>query len=284
LAGPATDSRHSPEVPWAVIAAKHGLTTLEGVSPTPTPSVLTGPVRQRVDGPAVPFDSPPLRPAYARDAAAYDQRTAAYERFREEVVVALPLRRGDAVLDVGCGTGLCFAPLAAKVGPEGAVIGIDESPDMIALARARLAAHGWGNVSLVRAPAARLDFRDGVPPDGRPAADAAVFCAVHDVLQSPAAVGAVLAHLRPGAWVAATGGKWAAPWMVALNLQIRALHEPYVRSFAGFDRPWRHLERWLDGFQVVDVAFGAGYLAVGRVRATPTRREAAMRRPHPWAV
>ena len=30
--------------------------------------------------------------------------------------------------------------------------------------------------------------------------------------------------------------------MVTLNLSVRRLHAPYVRSFEGFDRPWRHLD------------------------------------------
>ena len=37
-------------------------------------------------------------------------------------------------------------------------------------------------------------------------ADAALFCAVHDIMQSPAALANVMTKLRPGAWVAAAGG------------------------------------------------------------------------------
>ena len=49
--------------------------------------------------------------AYARDAMEYDRRTSAFERYRGMIVDALPLRRGDTVIDAGCGTGLCFAAL-----------------------------------------------------------------------------------------------------------------------------------------------------------------------------
>jgi len=65
--------------------------------------------------------------------------------------------------------------------------------------------------------------------------------------------------------VAAGGGKWAAPLMVALNMQVRMLHAPYVRSFDGFDRPWNHLEELIEGVHVDEVAFGGGYIATGRV-------------------
>jgi SAM-dependent methyltransferase len=199
---------------------------------------------------------PVQQAAYAVDARRYDQRTHAFQAFRRAIVEALPLRAGDTVLDVGCGTGLCFDMLVDKVGPEGRVLGVDASPDMAAVARERVAREGWDNVDVLVAPI------DAAPiPAG---ADAALFCAVHDILQSDDAVRRVLGSLRPGAAVAAGGGKWADPWMVALNLQVRALHAPYVADFDGFDRPWRHLERLIDNLRVHELAFGSGYVAVGR--------------------
>ena len=95
-------------------------------------------------------------------------------------------------------------------------------------------------------------------------ADAALFCAVHDILQSPDALQNVMSSLRPGAWVAAGGGKWAAPWLVAVNLLARTLHAPYVRSFEGFDRPWNRLEQLIEGVHVREVAFGSGYIVTGK--------------------
>jgi demethylmenaquinone methyltransferase/2-methoxy-6-polyprenyl-1,4-benzoquinol methylase len=196
-----------------------------------------------------------LQAAYAVDARRYDQRTQAFQAFRRAIVDALCLRAGDTVLDVGCGTGLCFAMLAEKVGPEGRVLGIDASPDMAAVSRERVAREGWTNVEVLVAPIAAAQIPSG--------ADAALFCAVHDILQSDEAVRRVVDSLRPGAAVAAGGGKWADPWMVALNLQVRALHGPYVADFDGFDRPWRHLERRTENFRVHELAFGSGYVATG---------------------
>jgi ubiquinone/menaquinone biosynthesis C-methylase UbiE len=194
--------------------------------------------------------------AYYEHARSYDRDTGVFQPYRRAVVEALPLQRGQVVLDVGCGTGLCCSLLRDHVGPGGAVIGIEESPEMAAVARERIADGGWANVTVVQAPAeeARLGA----------AADAALFCAVHDIVQSPAALRNVLAGLRPGAWVAAGGGKWAAPWLVAVNSMIRALHAPYVRDFSGFDRPWRYLERLLQDVQVQETAFGGGYVMTGR--------------------
>jgi demethylmenaquinone methyltransferase/2-methoxy-6-polyprenyl-1,4-benzoquinol methylase len=183
----------------------------------------------------------------------------AFQPYRRAVVEALPLRPGQVVLDVGCGTGLCCGLLREKVGPAGEVVGIEESPEMVAVAREHIADEGWGNVTVINAPAeeAELDLT----------ADAALFCAVHDILQSPGALKNVMTALRPGGWVAAGGGKWAAPFMIALNSMVRMLHAPYVRDFAGFDRPWRHLEQMVEEVQVREVAFGSGYIMTGRAPA-----------------
>ena len=40
-------------------------------------------------------------------------------------------------------------------------------------------------------------------------------------------------HLRPGARVAAGGGKWAAPWLVAVNLLARMLTLPTCAALRG---------------------------------------------------
>ena len=199
------------------------------------------------------------QPAYGERARSYERDTEAFQPYRRAVVEALPLRSGQVVLDVGCGTGLCCGLLRDKVGPEGGVVGIEESPEMAAVAREHIACEGWDNVSVVQAQAE--DAEIGLT------ADAALFCAVHDILQSPDALRNVLTTLRPGAWVAAAGGKWAAPMMVALNSMVGMLHAPYVRDFSGFDRPWRHLERLVEDVQVQEMAFGSGYVMTGRTPA-----------------
>ena len=137
--------------------------------------------------------------AYRGHADRYDQRTRTFQHWREQLVARLPVGSGDTVLDVGCGTGLCMPGLQDKIGPGGRIIGIDASPDMLALAAKRVTESGWRNVHLINAPVGEADI------DG--AADAALFCAVHDVMQSPEAIANVFAHLRPGAAVAAIGGR-----------------------------------------------------------------------------
>jgi demethylmenaquinone methyltransferase/2-methoxy-6-polyprenyl-1,4-benzoquinol methylase len=52
-------------------------------------------------------------------------------RWRRAAVRAANLSKGGTALDVACGTGKLTAALAAKVGPEGRVEGVDLSPAML---------------------------------------------------------------------------------------------------------------------------------------------------------
>jgi SAM-dependent methyltransferase len=56
----------------------------------------------------------------------------------DRVARAARLGPGDRVLDVACGTGAVAAEALARVGPDGAVSGLDASPDMLSVARRKL--------------------------------------------------------------------------------------------------------------------------------------------------
>ena len=209
------------------------------------------------------LSSEPAAPAqaYRSHAGQYDQRTRTFQHWREQLVTRLAVGLGDTVLDIGCGTGLCMPGLQHKIGPTGTIIGIDASPDMLDLAAQRISDNGWRNVHLINAPV------DQAVIDGT--ADAALFCAVHDVMQNPAAIANVVNHLRPGAAVAAIGGKWPAPWRWPLRAWVADLHAPFITDFTGFDQPWRTARREHPRPKIRQLGAGTGYLAYGH---TPSRR------------
>jgi ubiquinone/menaquinone biosynthesis C-methylase UbiE len=209
--------------------------------------------------------APDASTAYGGEAGDYDQRTDAFRHWREQLVRALPMRPGDTVLDVGCGTGLCFPLLQDKIGPTGTVIGIDASPEMLHIARERVTQRGWRNVHLLASPVAQAPIAG--------LADAALFCAVHDVLQSPAALRTIVEHLRPGAAVAAAGGKRPGPWMWPLRPWVSQLHTPYISDFTGFDKPWQYLAALVPDLTVRELAFGAGYIALGHTPVAENREK-----------
>jgi SAM-dependent methyltransferase len=155
------------------------------------------------------------QPAYREHARSYDRQTGAFGRYRQAVVEALPVRRGQVVLDVGSGTGLCSGLLREKVGPKGSVVGIEASPQMAAVAREHIAADGWRNVTVVQSPAEDAEIAV--------TADAALFCAVHDILQSPDALRNVIgiAAWRPR--TSGRGGNAAPPFGVSrLSEMVRS--------------------------------------------------------------
>jgi SAM-dependent methyltransferase len=70
------------------------------------------------------------------------------------------ISQGEAVLDIGCGSGL-DAFVAAKItGPQGRVIGLDLSPEMINKAKENLAFLGLSNVSFEVGEAEALAYED----------------------------------------------------------------------------------------------------------------------------
>jgi hypothetical protein len=56
-------------------------------------------------------------------------------------------------------------------------------------------------------------------------------------------------------------------WAVIINGAAAAVNRPYVRSFAGFDRPWSHLEDFVPDLQVMPTFGGGAYLAWGTTPA-----------------
>lgn len=195
---------------------------------------------------------------YRDRAGVYDAELRLFEPVRRRAVALLGLRRGDTVIDVGCGTGLSFALLEDAVGDAGRLVGIEQSPEMIARARERVAAHGWSNVTLVNSPVedARLPRL----------ADAALFHFTHDILRNPRAVARVCARLRPDAPVVACGLKWAPPWALATNLGVLVAALRSVTAFEGLAQPWSHLATHLDHVEVGSSLAGGVFVLRGSVR------------------
>jgi ubiquinone/menaquinone biosynthesis C-methylase UbiE len=197
---------------------------------------------------------------YRRQAPGYDRITVISRPLRAAAVAALGLRRGDTVADMGCGTGLTFDLLQRKIGPEGHLIGVDLSPDMLALARKRTDAHGWGNVTLIEAPVEEADIPSQV--------DAAVLVLIHDIMQTPSALANVVKSLRPGGAVAAAGMKRGPRWAAPISaLAIAAARRRYVTTNEGWNEPWSHLEPLVDDFRVRPLALGFAFVASGKAPA-----------------
>lgn len=210
---------------------------------------------------------------YRRLAAGYDASSRREMPLRLRTIALLQLQPGQRVLDVACGTGLSFSALRAGVGDDGAVLGLEVSPEMAAIARARIEAHGWTNVAVQVGDVAAIELAPR-------AFDAALFHYTHDVLQSPPALARVFAALRPGARVAVAGLKTAHPLLVPLNLWAWWRGRPYRTTDANLRRPWMNLLAWAPDFRWQPIHLGTGYIGCGTLAMSPARessRDAASR-------
>jgi demethylmenaquinone methyltransferase / 2-methoxy-6-polyprenyl-1,4-benzoquinol methylase len=118
-------------------------------------------------------------------------------RWRRALVDVVAVGPRDRVLDVATGTGMVAAALVQRRGCR--VVGLDQSPQMLAQARHRLAADAAlaGRIELVEGAAEQLPFPDG-------AFDALTFTYLLRYVDDPDATLRELARVvRPGGTVAA---------------------------------------------------------------------------------
>jgi len=189
-------------------------------------------------------------------APGYPQRS---QRLR--AVQALGLRAGDSVIDIACGTGLNFPLIEEVIGPGGRIVGVDLTDAMLAQAQERIAANGWGNVSLVQSDAADFDFPAGTD----------AILSTYALSQVPGCA-AVITH---GAAALSAGGRLA-----VLDLKVPGrtpqwlaqLGTAMVRPFAAIDewmtrRPWETIragmQEELADLAWTELCFGTAFLAAG---------------------
>lgn len=82
------------------------------------------------------------------------------EQYRQTAINALLLKPGDAVIDLGCGTGLNFSYSHDAVGEGVRIISVDLTPAIRNQAQRKITKTGWNNVDLVEADISRYAFPD----------------------------------------------------------------------------------------------------------------------------
>lgn len=129
----------------------------------------------------------------------YDALSAALSfwqdpRWRRALVSALAPRAGERVLDVATGTGMVAAELLARA--DCSVVGLDQSPEMLAAASARFAGFDRARVQLIEGQAEALAFE-------AESFDALTFTYLLRYVEDPRATLYELARVvRPGGRVA----------------------------------------------------------------------------------
>ena len=110
----------------------------------------------------VPRSKAQARASYDRMSRSYDVFAGAFEKkLRNLALARLGVVRGEAVLEIGFGTGHCLAHIAEAVGAAGRVCGVDISSGMLEVSRRRLERAGVSaRVALHCGDAAELPYAD----------------------------------------------------------------------------------------------------------------------------
>jgi len=171
----------------------------------------------------------------------YDALSAAFSfwqdpRWRRAMVDALAPRSGERVLDVATGTGLVAAELSGRANCS--IVAVDQSPAMLAAARARFATRPGSQVELLQAEAERLPFEDE-------SFDVVSFTyLLRYVDDPPATMGELARVLRPGGTIGSVefGVPAFAParaaWRLYTDIGLPALGK-------AFSREWEQVGRFL---------------------------------------
>jgi len=220
----------------------------------------------------------PLGPSYDRYAAllSFGQDP----RWRRFLVSRVEAGADSRVLDVATGTAAVAIELVRRTGCS--VVGVDQSPEMLASARRRVADAGLEDrIELVEADAERLPFDDE-------SFDGLTFTYLLRYVDDPAATLSELARVvRPGGMIASLEfGVPPAIWRAAWEVYVRALlplagravspawHEvgrflgPSIRDFARRYPPARQLELWrsagMEDVEMRRLSLGGGVVTWGR--------------------
>ena len=176
---------------------------------------------------------------------------------RRKAVELLHLKKGDRVLDVGCGPGGSLPFLVDAVGPSGEVVGVEISPEHSELSERRIAVNEWENVEVIVAAAQDVRLTGSF--------NGLVMFAAPDVYASKEALENILPHLKAGARIVAFGAKVSPTRSgIIFNPILKMLHK---LSFTTTPRPnpapWKILAEYMDGIEVKEYFFGLMFLVSG---------------------
>jgi len=164
------------------------------------------------------------------NATAYVRLSNYMQSWGETIVESLPLNGDETVLDLGCGTGTLTRHLAAKL-PNGHVIAIDRSANMVQSAREHLQPDFGDRVSYLQTSLDELDFFE--------VADLVFSNATfHWLPDHPKLFKVIYTSLKPGGWLIAQCGGGPNILKVRQRAQVLMDREPLTAYFKGWPGPW----------------------------------------------
>jgi ubiquinone/menaquinone biosynthesis C-methylase UbiE len=193
--------------------------------------------------------------------------------FRRQAIQHLELKKGDRVLDVGCGTGASFPHLVDAVGKQGEVVGVEMSPAVAEVASRRIERNRWANVKIIQGQAQEVKL------DG--SFDAVFMFGANEIFTAEAALDNIFTYMKEDARVVVMGARVVENgWRKILNPVFRKLTSklmlpstPRLNS-----KPWELLEERMDECQVQQYAGGFIYLIWGSVQLPQSSQASVSKR------
>lgn len=174
----------------------------------------------------------------------YDCTRWAFLYGRRRMVEQLHIRRGERVVEIGCGTGANFRAIQDGLQNTGELIGIDCSSPMLQKAEQRAYNSGWTNVRL-------LDMEYGKENVTQGRADVVLFSYSLSMIEDwQFALACACSELRPEGragvldfCTAANSSTWFTEWLAINHVQAnRPYHEELSRLFDG--RTYMRYDAW----------------------------------------
>jgi trans-aconitate 2-methyltransferase len=167
---------------------------------------------------------------YSWNAEDYAKNSSSQYKWAQELIPKLKLSGSEALLDIGCGDGKITAAVA-KCLPQGQVIGIDNSEDMISLARCSFPQEMYPNLSFQRMDARAITFQEKF--------DCAFSnAALHWIIDQQSVLHGVQRSLKDGGRLLfQMGGKGNAQ-DILLTLTPLMDSEPWKKFFSNFSFPY----------------------------------------------
>ncbi len=210
------------------------------------------------------FNTGEIQQMYNRWAKNYDKSLWLFRligfrirAYRKAAVENLNLNHGDAVVDLGCGTGLNFALLKEHIGATGTIIGADLSGAMLQKARRRVEKNNWKNVRLVQSDIAKFSFPDKtdailstlaltMSPDYDP-----IIKRAAETLEKGKRM-SIFKLKRPDGWP---------DWMVQLMIKLLAAYG--TRKEHTNRAPWLSIKRHFPKSKMKEYYWGAVHVSTG---------------------
>ena len=192
----------------------------------------------------------PSNPSREWNSSEYHRLSQPQVSWGKKVLARLKLRGDELILDAGCGSGRLTAELLEAL-PNGRVVGVDLSQNMLQTAGQHLQPKFAGHVSLVAADMTALPFIgefDGIVSTA----------AFHWVMDPGRLFRNLFQTLRPGGWLQAQCG--GAGNLARLRGRMQTLaHSPrYAAYLADFPEPWVYL----DAERAAALLLAAGFVDV----------------------